>query len=50
MSYPRDSLSNVNKDEPFNRLFSKRAPDDSERPTSNPGRGKKSRGPNSNNS
>ena len=44
MSYPRDSLSNVHKDEPFNRV-----PGDSGRPTSNPGRGKKSRGPNSNN-
>ena len=49
MSYPRDSLSNVNKDEPFNRLFSRRVPGDNGRPASNPRRGKKSRGPNSNN-
>ena len=49
MSYPRNSLSNVNIHEPLNRLFSRRVPGNSGRPTSNPGRGKKSRGPNSNN-
>ena len=41
--------SNVNKDEPFNRLFSRRAPGNSGRPTSNSGRGKKARSPNGNN-
>ena len=47
--YSRDNLSNVNKDEPFNRLFPRRASGECGRPTSNPGRGKKSRGSNGNN-
>ena len=49
MPYSRENRSNVNKYEPFNRLFSRRAPGDNGRPTFSSGRGKKSSGPSGNN-